>query len=114
MIDDAKDGKIDLILAKSISRFARNTLDTLKYTRELKDIGVGVYFEKEKINTLAATSEMLLTVYAAFAQEESHSISENMKKGMRQRFKLGIPKWSLLYGFERVGKYEWGIVEKEA
>ncbi|MCI9136881.1 MAG: recombinase family protein [Lachnospiraceae bacterium] len=114
MIDDAKDGKIDLILAKSISRFARNTLDTLKYTRELKDIGVGVYFEKEKINTLAATSEMLLTVYAAFAQEESHSISENMKKGMRQRFKLGIPKWSLLYGFERVGKDEWGIVEKEA
>lgn len=114
MIDDAKDGKIDLILAKSISRFARNTLDTLKYTRELKEIGVGVYFEKEKINTLSAASEMLLTVYAAFAQEESHSISENMKKGMRQRFKLGIPKWSLLYGFERIGKDEWGIVEEEA
>ncbi|MCI8483682.1 MAG: recombinase family protein [Lachnospiraceae bacterium] len=114
MIDDAKSGKVDLILAKSISRFARNTVDALQYTRELKEMGVGVYFEKERINTLSATSEMLLTVYAAFAQEESHSISENMKKGMRQRFKMGIPKWSLLYGLERTGKDEWGIVESEA
>ena len=114
MIQDAKDGKIDMILAKSTSRFARNTVDLLTVTRELREIGVGVYFEKEKINTLSLQSEMLLTVYAAFAQEESHSISENMKRGMRQRFEIGTPKWSDIYGFRRNGKDEWIPVPEEA
>jgi len=116
MIADARAGKIDMILAKSTSRFARNTVDTLTYVRELKEIGVGVYFEKEKINTgsPAFNSELILTVYAAFSQEESRSLSENMKRGIRQRFHMGIPKWAELYGYERVGKDEWGIVESEA
>ena len=114
MIADAKAGKIDMILAKSASRFARNTVDLLTVTRELKDYGVGVFFEKEKINTLSLQSEMLLTVYAAFAQEESRSISENMKRGIRQRFEIGIPKFAMIYGLERTGKDEWGIVEEEA
>jgi len=92
MIDNCKKGKIDIIITKSISRFSRNTVDLLEYTRMLKDIGIGVYFEKERLFTLDSTSEMLLTVYAAFAQEESHSISENIKRGFRQRFQMGFPK----------------------
>ncbi|OPZ32468.1 MAG: Transposon Tn3 resolvase [Tenericutes bacterium ADurb.BinA124] len=99
MIRDAKAGKIDLIIAKSISRFARNTVDMLLYTRELRDIGVGVYFEKERINTLMLSSEMLLTVYASFAQEESRAISENLKTGIRARFKMGIPKYTAILGY---------------
>ena len=98
MTDDAKEGKIDLILVKSVSRFSRNTVDLLKTIRELKDYGVGVYFEKENLDTSTLNSELLLTVFAAFAQEESFSISENMRRGMRQRFKLGIPKVSQVYG----------------
>ena len=100
MTDDAKEGKIDLILVKSISRFSRNTVDMLKTIRELKEHGVGVYFEKENIDTSTLNSELLLTVFAAFAQEESFSISENMRRGMRQRFKLGIPKVSQVYGYD--------------
>lgn len=79
MTDDAKEGKIDLILVKSVSRFSRNTVDLLKTIRELKDYGVGVYFEKENLDTSTLNSELLLTVFAAFAQEESFSISENMR-----------------------------------
>ena len=114
MIEDAKAGKIDMILAKSASRFARNTVDLLTVTRELKEIGVGVFFEKEKINTLSLQSEMLLTIFAAFAQEESRSISENMKRGIRQRFELGIPKFTVIYGLKLNGKDDWGIIEEEA
>ena len=102
MIEDCKNGKIDLILAKSISRFARNTIDTLNYTRMLRDLGIGVIFEKENINTLNITSELLLTVYAAFAQEESISISENIKRGFIQRFKLGLPKLNNIYGYNLI------------
>ena len=110
MIDDARDGKIDMIIAKSISRFARNTLDMLEYTRLLKKYNVGVYFEKERINTISDTSEMLLTVYAAFAQEESHSISLNIRRGFIQHFKMGIPKYSKTYGYDN----NWKIIDKEA
>ena len=102
MTDDAKEGKIDLILVKSVSRFSRNTVDLLKTIRELKDYGVGVYFEKENLDTSTLNSELLLTVFAAFAQEESFSISENMRRGMRQRFKLGIPKVSQVYGYDNL------------
>lgn len=75
MIDDALNGKIDIIIAKSISRFARNTLDTLKYVRLLREHNVDVYFEKENIHTLELDSEMFLTLYSAFAQAESESTS---------------------------------------
>ena len=114
MIDDAKAGLIDIILVKSISRFARNTVDTLKFTRDLKETGVYVFFEKEKINTAAATSEMLLTVYASFAQEESRSISENQKRGFINRFELGIPKWSNVLGYRQTETRAWVIEPVEA
>lgn len=102
MISDAENNKIDLILVKSISRFCRNTVDMLETIRYLKKLGVEVFFEKEKLNTANLNSELLLTVFAAFAQEESYSISENMRKGIRQRFKLGIPKVSKVYGYDNL------------
>jgi len=89
MIDDALNGKIDIIIAKSISRFARNTLDTLKYCRELREHGVDVYFEKENIHTLELDSEMFLTLYSAFAQAESESTSMNVKMGLKAKMKRG-------------------------
>lgn len=91
MIDDALNGKIDMIIAKSISRFARNTLDTLKIVRELREHNVDVYFEKENIHTLELDSEMFLTLYSAFAQAESESTSMNVKMGLNAKMKRGEP-----------------------
>lgn len=90
MIEDCKAGKIDLVITKSISRFARNTQDCLKYARALKNMGIGVYFEKENINTLDASGELLFTILSSLAQEESRNISENCKWGIRSKFKKGI------------------------
>ena len=84
MIADCRAGKIDLIITKSISRFARNTLDCLNYVRELKDLGIGIIFEKENINTLDAKGEVLLTILSSLAQDESRSISENCTWGFRR------------------------------
>ena len=89
MIRKCKKGKINLILTKSISRFARNTLDTIKYTRMLRAMGIGIYFEKENINTLDMDSEMLITMLGAFAQAESESISRNVAWGKRQAIREG-------------------------
>jgi DNA invertase Pin-like site-specific DNA recombinase len=89
MIEDALAGKIDLILTKSISRFARNTVDTLMYIRDLKDHGIEVYFEKENIWTFDSKGEVLLTIMSSLAQEESRSISENVTWGVRKRFEDG-------------------------
>ena len=114
MIEDAKSGKIDLILVKSVSRFSRNTVDLLEAIRALRQNGVGVYFEKENINTLNLNSELLITVFAAFAQEESFSISENMRKGIRQRFKLGIPKISQLYGYDNLSRNKLTVNKEKA
>jgi Site-specific recombinases, DNA invertase Pin homologs len=114
MIEDAKAGKIDIILAKSISRFARNTEDMLKYTRMLRSIGVGVIFEKEKIDTRSSTSEMLLTIYAAFSQEESHDISEWSKVGIRNDAARGKTRFHKLYGYTSKGKDKWIVVPDEA
>ena len=98
MIKAAKSGRIDIIIAKSISRFARNTLDTLTYTRMLREAGVAVYFESEHIDNIS--NEFLLTIYAAFAQEESRSISENTKRGIRQHFALGKSRYAHLFGYD--------------
>ena len=95
MIRDAVNGKIDLILTKSVSRFARNTVDSLTKIRELKDHGVEVYFEKENIWTFDSKGEVLLTIMSSLAQEESRSISENVRWGWRKRFEDG--KVSLAY-----------------
>lgn len=89
MLDLCKEGKIDLIITKSISRFARNTTIMLKVVRELKEIGVEVRFEKENINTLSGDGELMLTVLSSFAEEESRSTSENNKWRLRKMFKNG-------------------------
>lgn len=89
MIADCRKGKINRIITKSTSRFARNTLDAIRVIRELKDIGVTVLFEKENLDTANLTSENLLTLYSLFAQEESMSISKNCKKGNRMRMEKG-------------------------
>ena len=89
MLADCEEGKIDIILTKSISRFARNTVDLLETVRHLKDLGVEVRFEKEHIHSLSEDGELMLTLLASFAQEESRSISENVKWGVRKRFQSG-------------------------
>lgn len=103
MIEDAMSGTIDLILTKSVSRFARNTVDSLVTIRKLKDKGVEVYFEKENIYSLDGKGELLLTIMSSLAQEESRSISENVTWGQRKRFsdgKVSLPYKQFL-GYER-------------
>ncbi|MBK5262016.1 MAG: recombinase family protein [Peptostreptococcaceae bacterium] len=90
MIDECMAGHIDMIVTKSISRFARNTLDCLKYIRQLKDKNIPVYFEKESINTMDAKGEVLLTIMASLAQQESQSLSQNVKLGLQYRYQQGI------------------------
>ena len=107
MINDALLGKIDLILTKSISRFARNTLDTLKYVRLLKERGVAIQFEKEGINTLNSQGEMLLAILSALAQAESESISQNVSLGLKMKMKRGE-----LIGFSGCLGYDYDPVTK--
>ena len=89
MIRMCKRKKIDLVITKSISRFARNTVDCLEYVRQLKDLGIGVIFEKENINTLTMTSEFMIALYGSFAQAESESISKNVSLGVQMAFREG-------------------------
>lgn len=89
MLELCRQGKIDLIITKSISRLARNTAIVLKYVRELKDIGVEVRFEKENISTLSGDGELMLTVLSSFSEEESRSVSENVKWRYRKKFEKG-------------------------
>lgn len=106
MIRKCRQKKIDLILTKSISRFARNTLDCLRYVRALKEMGIGVYFEKENINTLDMDTELILTFMGAFAQSESESISANVKWGIRHAMKEGKVSidFERLYGYRLDGE----------
>ena len=92
MIADCRAGKIDMIITKSISRFARNTLDCLNYVRELKDLGIGIIFEKENINTQSMESELMLSILSSLAASESVSIPENSKWGVKRRFQNGTFK----------------------
>lgn len=89
LISDCRQGKLDRIIVKSISRFSRNTLDCLKYVRELKELGIGITFEKENIDSLDAKGEVLLTILSSLAQDESRSISENATWGIRKKFERG-------------------------
>ena len=103
MIDDAKAGKIDLILTKSISRFSRNTVDSLTVTRDLKAKGVEVFFEKENISSMDKTAELVFTMLSSIAQEESRSISENVRWGKQRSMEAGkvyVPYRSFL-GYEK-------------
>ena len=99
MMEDARAGKIDLIITKSITRFARNTDTILKATRELKELGVGIFFELQNINTLSAEGELLMTVYAAFGQAESDSARENAKLAFKREMEAGKPRQALEKSF---------------
>lgn len=116
MIADAKDGKIDLIVTKSISRFARNTVDSLVTVRELKDKGIEVFFEKENIYTMDSKGELLITVMSSIAQEESRNISENVTWGNRKRMQEGrvTMPYDRFLGYERGEDGKPKIVESEA
>lgn len=89
MIQDCMDGKIDMLITKSISRFARNTVDCLNYIRQLKAQNIPIYFEKESINTMDAKGEVLITIMASLAQQESESLSKNVKLGLQFRYQNG-------------------------
>jgi len=116
MIADALDGKIDLIITKSVSRFARNTVDTLTTVRLLKEKGVEVYFEKEGIYTLDSKGELLITIMSSLAQEESRSISENVTWGQRKRMQDGKVQMAYKHflGYEKGPDGLPVIVEEEA
>lgn len=113
MIEDCKAGEIKMILTKSISRFARNTVTLLETVRELKSIGVDVYFEEENIHSISTEGEFMLTILASYAQEESRSASENQKWRIKKNFEEGKPWSSTLLGYRNVnGRFE--IVPGEA
>lgn len=115
LLDDCGSGKIDVVLCKSISRFARNTVDLLKTVRYLKNLGIEVRFEKENINSLSGDGELMLTILASFAQEESRSISENVKWGIRKRFRESAakPRNKAVFGYRFDGE-RYIIKENEA
>ena len=116
MIADALSGKIDLIVTKSVSRFARNTVDSLTTIRKLKEHGVEVYFEKENIWTFDSKGELLITIMSSLAQEESRSLSENITWGQRKRFsdgKVSLPYKQFL-GYEKGPDDIPVVVEEEA
>ena len=116
MIEDALNGKIDLIITKSVSRFARNTVDSLVTVRKLKEKGVEVYFEKENIYTLDSKGELLITIMSSLAQEESRSISENVTWGHRKRFQDGkvLMAYGNMLGYRKGKDGQPEIVEEEA
>lgn len=116
MIEDALNGKIDMIITKSISRFARNTVDSLQTIRKLKEKNVAVYFEKENINTLEANGELLITILSSLAQEESRNISENVRWGIVRKFEQGkvIVNHSKFMGYTKDDEGNLIIVPEEA
>ncbi len=116
MIRHCKKGKIDLIITKSISRFARNTLDSIGYVRKLKAMGVGVLFEKENINTLEENSEVVLTILASLAQEELNSLSMNVKMGKRMAMKEGKVtfQYNKIYAYKKGRDGQPEIIPEEA
>ena len=113
LLSDCRSGKIDKIITKSISRFARNTVTLLETVRELKLLDIDVFFEEQNIHTMSAEGELMLTILASYAQEESRSVSENMKWRVRENFKNGKPWNGTMLGYKLVdGKLE--VVPKEA
>ena len=116
MVEDALAGKIDLIITKSVSRFARNTVDCLEYVRQLKDLGIGVIFEKENINTLTMTSEFMIALYGSFAQAESESISKNILWGKEKAYREGKVNFQYkhLLGYKKGADGKPEIVPDEA
>jgi len=118
MMEDAKAGKIDYIMTKSISRFARNTIDTLECVRQLRALSppVGIVFEKENIDTLNATGELILTILSALAQDESRSLSDNIRWTFQKNFQAGKPQINLnrMLGYDKGENGAWEINEEQA
>ena len=116
LLEDCKAGKIDLVITKSISRFARNTVTLLENIRELKLLGVGVFFEEQNINTLTADGELMITILASYAQEESLSASENAKWRIHKDFEQGILPKNVqnIYGYKRTEDGGFEIIPEEA
>ena len=114
MFADAYEGRIDIILVKAISRFARNTLDTLRWIREMKEINVDIYFEEENIHTLSSQGELLITLLASSAQEQSRTCSLNMLWRVKHNFEQGIPcGGDDCLGYSLIG-HQYVVVPKEA
>ena len=116
MIRMCRNKKIDLVITKSISRFARNTVDCLEYVRQLKDLGIGVIFEKENINTLTMTSELMIALYGSFAQAESESISKNVSWGKEKAYREGKVQFQYkhLLGYKKGADGKPEIIPEEA
>lgn len=114
MLAECRAGNLDLIITKSISRFARNTVTLLESVRELKDLGVDVYFEEQNIHSLSADGELMLTILASYAQEESYSASENKKWQIRKDFEKGKIGGILMLGYRRTADGSLEIVKSEA
>lgn len=115
MIKDCDKGKIDLILTKSVARFARNTVDSLRYVRKLKAMGIGVYFEEQNLDSLKADSEMFIGLHSVLAQAESENISANVRWGIQQRMKSGTFAFRYnLLGYRKGQDGQPEIVEEEA
>ena len=113
LIADCRAGKVDMILTKSISRFARNTVSLLELARECKALGVDIYFEEQNIHTISGDGELMMTILASYAQEESLSVSENQKWRVQKNFKEGKPWSGTIHGYRyENGKYF--IVPEEA
>ncbi len=116
LLDDCRAGKVDAIITKSVSRFGRNTVDTLAFTRELRTLGIDVFFEKENLHTCSAEGELLLTLMAAVAESESVSMSDNIKWGKQKKYEKGIIESLVvgtMLGFQQQDG-EISIVEDEA
>ena len=113
MLEDCRTGKIDLIITKSVSRFARNTVTLLNTVRELKDLGIDVFFEEQNLHTISAEGELMLTLLASYAQEESRSASENQKWRVKKNFQEGLPWNQRLYGYRFEGDH-FEIIPEEA
>ena len=99
LLTDCRAGKIDMVITKSVTRLARNTLTVLNKARELKTLGIDIYFEKENIHTMSSDGELMLTLLATFAQEESWSASENQKWRIRKKFEQGYPNTGNMLGY---------------
>jgi len=113
LLADCRDGKIDMIITKSIRRFARNTVTLLETVRELKALNIDVFFEEQNIHTNSGEGELMLTILASFAQEESRSVSENCKWRIRNRFAAGDPPKVRAYGYHIIRK-QWVVNEAQA
>ena len=103
LLQSCRQGEVDMIITKSVSRFARNTVLLLETVRELKNLGIDVYFEEQHIHTLSADGELMLTILAGFAEEESRSVSENMKWRVKKNFQNGSPWNGTVYGYRFSG-----------